>query len=191
MATVSNGTAPIGIIDDIKIKAFTAVAWNEVVIVPAVGVPGPNNTLITPIELKAELRHAYVDPKSFISSVDVALIPTNGVIIFPVGTSLNFDATGQGYPNAIRTILNYSYQIPNIPGDDSTMGSGMLTVWFGRGFYESQSFETNQVYPVNSNLYCNEHGLLTTRRPSPIHPAIAMTTAPPTAINSSLQFLWY
>jgi hypothetical protein len=192
MATVSNGTAPLGIIDDIKIKAFTAVAWNEVIIVPAVGVPGPNNTLITPIELKAELRHAYVDPKSFISSVDVALIPTNGVIIFPVGTPLNFDATGQGYPNAIRTILNYSYQIPNIPGDDSTMGSGMMTVWFNRGFYEiGTSFETNQVYPVNANLYCNEHGLFTTRRPSPIHPAIAMVSAPPTAINSALQIFWY
>ena len=41
MATVSNGTAPIGVIDDIKTKAFTNVSWNETIIVPAVGVTGP------------------------------------------------------------------------------------------------------------------------------------------------------
>jgi len=38
VCTVSNGTAPIGIIDDIKTKAFTAVSWDETVIVPATGV---------------------------------------------------------------------------------------------------------------------------------------------------------
>src|SRR5665213_2217605 len=60
MATVSTGTAPFGVIDAIKTRSFATVAWNEVIIVPAIGVPGPNNTLVTPIEIKAELRHAYV-----------------------------------------------------------------------------------------------------------------------------------
>lgn len=191
MATVSTGTAPLGIIDDIKIKAFTAVSWNEVIIVPAIGVSGPNNTLITPIDIKAELRHAYVDPKSFISTVDVALIPTNGVIVFPAGTPLNFDPIGQGYPSAIRTIVNYTYQVPNIPGDDSTIGSGRVTVWFSRMFFQTDQFETNQVYPVKANLYCSETGLLTTRRPSTISPAIAMVTAPPTPMNSMIEALLY
>ena len=40
MATVSNGTAPIGIIDDIRTRAFTSVSYNETVEVPAIGVPG-------------------------------------------------------------------------------------------------------------------------------------------------------
>lgn len=190
MVTVSNGTAPLGIIDDIKTKAFTSVAWNEVVIVPAVGVM-QSGKLVTPIDIKAELRHAYVDSRSFISTVDVQLIPTNGVITFPAGTELNFDMTGSGTMNAIRTIVNYSYQVPNIPGDDSTIGSGRVTVWFNRMFFQTDQFETNQVYPVKANLYVSETGLLTTRRPSSIHPAVGMVTAPPTPMNSMIEVLWF
>lgn len=191
MATVSSGTAPLGVIDAIKTKAFTQVAWNEVIIVPAVGVAGPNNTLVTPIEIKAELRHAYVSPKSFISTVDVALIPTNGVIAFPAGTPLNFDPTGLGYPTAIRTICNYTYQVPNISGDDSTLGSNKIAIWYSRLFFQTDMFESNQVYPVKANLYCSETGLWTTRRPSTIHPAIGMVCAPPTPMNSMLEILLY
>src|SRR5579864_3329029 len=64
MATVSNGTAPIGIIDDIKTKAFTNVSWNEVVIAQAVGVIGPNNIIVTPVDIKMELRRPNIVPSS-------------------------------------------------------------------------------------------------------------------------------
>src|SRR5277367_319500 len=60
MATVSNGTAPIGVIDDIKTKAFTNVSWNEVIIVPAIGVVGPGGRLVTPVDIKAELKKPNV-----------------------------------------------------------------------------------------------------------------------------------
>jgi len=184
MATVSNGTAPIGIIDDIKTRAFTAVSWNEVIKVPAAGVPGPGGTIITPVDVIANLSHAYVSPSSFISTVDVVLNPVNGIITFPAGTPLNYDLLGIGSPNALQTVVNYTYQLPNIPGDDSTIGSGRVTVWFQRMFAQTDQYESNQVYPVGANLYCSENGLFTTRRPSPIHPAIAMCTAPPLAIYS-------
>lgn len=191
VATVSNGTAPIGIIDDIRTKAFSAVSWNEVVIVPAVGVAGPGGTTVTPIDIKAELKHPNVSTASFISTVDVQLIPTNGVIVFLAGTQLNYDLLGTGVPNAIRTIVNYTYQVANIPGDDSTLGSGRVTVWFNRMFAQTDQYETNQVYPVKANLYVSETGLLTTRRPSSIHPAVAMVTAPPTSLNGMIEFLWF
>lgn len=191
MATVSKGTAPIGIIDDIKTKSFSAVAWNEVIAVPAVGVVGPNNTLITPVDIKAELKHAYISPSSFISTVNVVLTPTNGVITFLAGTELNYDQIGTGTPNAIRTVVNYTYQVPNIPGDDSTQGSGRVTVWFNRMFFQTDQYETNQTYPVRANLYVSEKGLLTTRRPSSIHPAVAMVTAPPTPMNSLIEAIWF
>jgi hypothetical protein len=191
MATVSNGTAPIGIIDDIKTKAFTNVSWNEVVIVPAIGVPGPNNTIVTPVDIKAELRRPNIVPASFTSTINVLLNPINGVITFVAGTQLNFDATGLGTPNAIRTIVNYTYQVANIPGDDSTQGSGRMTVWFERMFFQTEQYETNQQYPVRANLYCSEVGLLTTRRPSPIHPAVGMVTAPPTPMNPMIEVLYF
>jgi hypothetical protein len=191
MATVSNGTAPIGIIDDIKTRAFTNVSWNEVVIVPAVGVPGPGGIPITPIDIKAELRKPNIIPTSFNADVDVILNPVNGVITFLAGTPLNYDLTGSGMPNAIRTIVNYTYMVANIPGDDSTQGSGRMTVWFNRMFFQTDQYETNQQYPVRANLYVSEHGFLTTRRPSKIHPAVAMVTAPPTPMNPMIEVLWF
>ena len=191
MATVSNGTAPIGVIDDIKTRSFSNVSWNEAVIVPAVGIVGPNGNLITPIDIKAELRKPNIIPTSFNADVDVILNPINGVITFPAGTSLNYDLIGSGTPNAIRTIVNYTYQVANIPGDDSTQGSGRMTVWFNRMFFQTDQYETNQQYPVRANLYCSENGFLTTRRPSPIHPAIAMVTAPPTPMNPMIEVLYF
>jgi hypothetical protein len=191
MGTVSDGTSPIGVIDDIKIRAFTAVAWNEVITVPAAGVLNPQtNQLVTPVDIKAELHHAYVSPQSFVSTIPVQLVPVNGVIIFVAGTPLNYDLMGTGTPNAIRTVVNYTYQVPNLPGDDSTQGSGRMTVWFQRMFMQTDQFESNQVYPVRANLYVSEMGLFTTRRPSPIHPAIAIVTAPPSPMNSLVELLW-
>jgi hypothetical protein len=189
MATVSNGTAPIGIIDDIKTRAFTNVSWNEVVIVPAVGVLS-NNQLVTPVDIKAELKKPNIVSSSFNSTVDVVLNPVNGVIVFVAGTPLNFDLTGSGQPNAIRTVVNYTYQVSNVPGDDSTLGSNRVTVWFQRMFFQTDQFETNQQFPVRANLFVSEMGLLTTRRPSLLHPAVAMVTAPPSPMNPMIEALW-
>jgi len=192
MATVSSGIAPIGIIDDIKIKAFTAVSWNETVIVPIPNsIPGPGGVPVLATDVKAELKYPNVVSSSFLSTVDVVLNPVNGVITFVAGTPLNFDLVGAGSPNAIRTIVNYTYYVANVPGDDSTAGSGRVTVWISRGIYQTDKYETNQLYPVRANLYVSESGLLTTRKPSPKHPAIAMVTAPPTALNSFLELMLY
>lgn len=191
MATVSNGTAPLGIIDDIKTKAFTNVSWNEVVIVPAVGTIGPGGKIVTPVDIKAELKKPNIVPSSFNSTVNVFLNPINGIITFLAGTELNFDLMGTGQPNAIRTIVNYTYQVANIPGDDSTLGTGRMTVWFSRMFFQTDQYETNQQYAVRANLFVSEIGFLTTRKPSPIHPAIAMVTAPPTPMNPMIEALLF
>jgi len=191
MATVSNGSAPIGIIDDQKTKAFTSNAWDESIVIPTTGVAGPNNTIVTPVDIKWELNNPNVVPNSFISiPVEVQLIPRNGVIVFPAGTLLNYDLLGTGEPNAIKTNVRYAYQIPNIIGDDSTFASQRITVWFGRLIGETNMFEVNQIYEVNANLFVSELGLLTTRQPAPNYPAMAIVTAPPTPMSSTLQFLW-
>jgi hypothetical protein len=190
MATVSNGTCPIGIIDDVKTKAFTNVSWNETVIVPAVGIPGPNNTIVTPVDIQAVLRRPNIVPNSFSSTVNVVLNPVNGVITFVAGTPLNLDIQGNGAPNAIKAIVNYTYMVANIPGDDSTYGSGRVTIWYERMFCEVSVFETNQQYPLRANLYVSEVGLLTTRRPSRIHPAVATVSSPPSTTNTMLGVFW-
>lgn len=191
MCTVSNGTAPFGIIDDIKTKAFTSVSWDETVITVATGVVGPDNNLVTPVDIKLELNNPNVLPQSFISiPVDVQLIPRNGVVVFPAGTPLNYDLLGTGQPNAIKTNVRYAYQIPNIVGDDSTQGSNRVTVWFTRLLGETNMFETNQIYPVNANLFVSEIGLFTTRQPAHNYPAVGIVTGPPSPILGTLGFLW-
>ena len=192
MATVSNGTAPIGIIDDVRTRAFTNVSWNETVIVSVPnGVPGPNGTIVTPYDVRADLRRPNIISSSFNSTVDLVLNPVNGVVTFIKGTPLNCDLTGAGQPNAIKAIVNYTYQVANIPGDDSTAGSNRVTVWYNRMFAQTDQYETNQQYPLRANLYCSERGFLTTRRPSAIHPAIAIVTSPPSALMPFLEFMWY
>ena len=66
-----------------------------------------------------------------------------------------------------------------------------MTVWFERMFFQTDQYETNQQYPVRANLYVSEVGFLTTRRPSPIHPAVGMVTAPPTPMNPMIEILWF
>lgn len=188
---VSDGTCPIGIIDDIRTKAFTAVSVDEVVIAgPIVGTPGPSGGLISTMDVKMELEHAAVIPSSFRSDIDCQLIAPNGVIKFLAGTPLNFDANGDGIPDSIRTFVSYTYQITNIPGDDSTAGTGKVTIWFQKFIGETDQYDTTQRYPINANLYINHEGKFTTNRPSENHPGCAITTGTPTSILGSLQFLW-
>lgn len=190
MATVSKGTAPIGVIDDIRTKSFKAVSWNEVVIFPATGVLS-GGILVTPVDLKEPLKYPNITASSFNSTVDVTLNPVNGIITCLAGTPLNFDMLGTGSPNAIRTIVNYTYQVPNIPGDDSTAGSGRITIWYQRMFFQTNKYETNQQYPVRANLYVSEAGLLTTRKPGDNFPAVGMVVAPPSSNSQMIECYWY
>ncbi len=190
---VSDGTAPIGIIDDIKKNAFSATEIDEVVIINAapVATVGPNSTLITSVDIKTELRNPNITGNSFVSrDVDVELVARNGVIIFLAGTELNFDADNDGIPDSIRTVVSYSYQVPNVPGDDSTLASGRITVWFQRMIFASDQFETNRRYPVNAPLFVSETGKLTTRQIQDDYPAVAIVTGPPTSIHGSLEAMW-
>lgn len=51
-------------------------------------------------------------------------------------------------------------------------------------------YETNQLYPISANLYVSEAGELTTRRPSPVHPVVAMVIQGLSPMNSVLHFMW-
>lgn len=185
----SDGRVPIGIIDDIKTTSFSAPAIDEIVIAgPIAGVLNSQGQLVTPTSVKVELLNANVYPNSFVSDpVDVNLIPKNGVVEFLAGTVLNLDADGDGIADSIRTRVSYTYQIPNIPGDDSTLSSGRITVWFSRIIFETSIFETSVRYPLGAPLFSNEDGVLTTRQISEDYPGIAIVTGPPTTIFGTLQ----
>lgn len=188
---VSDGRCPIGIIDDIKTNSFTAVSIDEVVIVPAIGVLNAQNKLVTPVDIKMELKNPNVMPNSFVSeNVDVELIARNGVVVFLAGTELNFSSTNSGTPDGIRTRVSYTYQIPNVAGDDSTLSTGRVTIWFSRILFQTDQYDTTVRYPVNATLFCNEEGKFTTRQISPEYPGVAIVTSPPGSILGALSALW-
>ncbi|MFA5023466.1 MAG: hypothetical protein WC523_00715 [Patescibacteria group bacterium] len=188
---VSDGTAPIGIIDDINTSAFTASVIDEVVVIPLVGVGDGYGHYVSAIDTEKRLRFSNIVRSSFTADIEgLILYDVNGVISVPAGSTLNYDSDGDSIPDSIRTIVNYTYRIANIPGDNTTVSSGRITVWFQRGIYETDQFDPTQQYVVNATLFCNAEGLLTTERITPSHPGVAVLTGPPTGINNSIEFMW-
>lgn len=188
---VSDGTAPLGIIDDANTSAFTSPVADEVVIVPVVAV-SDGYQLITAIDTDKVVRFPNIVRSSFVADIEgIVLNEINGVITVSAGTALNFDSDNDGVLDSVRVIVSYVYRIANIPGDNTTAGSGRITVWFQRGIFETDQYDTTQRYAINATLFVNADGLLTTQQLSANHPGVAMVTGPPTGIVETLEFLWY
>lgn len=188
---VSDGTAPLGIIDDVNTSAFTAPVVDEVVDVPVIGVGDGYGNYVVATNTKQELRYANVVRSSFVADIEgIILNDINGVITVAEGTPLNKDLDGDSIPDTVRVVVSYIYRIPNIPGDNSTASSGRITVWFERGIFETDQYDSRQKYVINATLFVNEEGKLTTKQPTPQHPGVALVTGPPTGINETLEFMW-
>lgn len=188
---ISDGTAPLGIIDDIRTRAFTKNQIDEVIEikVDATELDG-NGQIVNSVDSYGFLQFSNLLDNSFTSTLAVILNSVNGVIIVPAGTPLNYDSDGDNIYDSFRVIVNYTYRIPNQPGDDSTIGSGRVTVHYIRGFYATDQFDTRQNYPLNATLYVGLDGKLTTKQPTTNHPGVAVVTGPPSSVNSTLEFLW-
>jgi hypothetical protein len=188
----SDGTAPFGIIDDINTAAFTAASKDEVVVISAVGVGDGYGNYVTPIDVMKNLRFANIVRSSFTADYDgLILNDVNGIVTAPTGSALNYDSDGDGIPDSIRTVVDYIYRIPNIPGENTTVGSGRITVWFQRGIFETDQFDTTQRYAVNATLFVNAEGKFTTHQAGPNLPGVAMVTGPPTGLTPTLEVLWF
>lgn len=190
---VSNGLSPLGIIDDIKSSSYSSTSVDEVVVTGLIaGTVGPGGRLITPTDVRIPLRNAGISPDSFVSDpVDVELEPRNGNVIFLAGTELNIDLDGDGILDGIRTVVSYTYFVPNVPGENSTAGSGRVAVWINRIIGQTDQFDTTQRYPINAPLFVNEYGKLTSRKPGENYPGIGIVTGSPSSVFGSLEFLMY
>jgi hypothetical protein len=187
----SDGTAPVGILDDVNATAFTANSIDEVVDITVVGVHTVDG-YVSAAEAMQTLDFSNVVRSSFVSNIEgLTLIDTNGVLVAPAGTPLNYDRDGDGIPDTIRAVVSYVYRIANIPGDSSILGSGRVTLWFQRGIFETDQFDTTQRYVVNTTLFVNAEGKLTSKQTGPGYPGIALCTGPATTLNGIMEFLWY
>lgn len=191
VAGLSDGTAPFGIIDDIRTTAFTQPSIDEIVIIRAVGIEDSYGNYVTVADAKQELLNPNIVGSSFVADYEnLILNKINGILTAPAGSILNFDLDGDGKPDSIKTIVSYVYKVPDVPGEDTTIGSNRLTLWFFRGIFETDQFDPFQRYPINAPLFVNESGLLTTKQITPNHPPVGMTTGPPSALVNTIQFLW-
>lgn len=187
---VSDGTAPVGIIDDIKTVAFTQPVIDETVIIPATS-EFDGYQFVSQIEASKELENSNIVPNTFAADVPgLQLNPVNGILRAPAGTPLNYTIDDAVTPNAIRTRVRYNFYVPNIPGEDSTAGSGRMTFWFTRGVFQTDQYEMVP-FAVNATLFVSQNGKLTTEQTMAEQPGVGMCIVPPTAHNPMLEFLWF
>jgi hypothetical protein len=193
MSTVSDGTAPFGIIDDCRTNAFTAPQIDEIVEIildeDEVEID-INGYRVNKKDAVGYLKYPNILEKSFVSDLSIMLNAVNGVVIVPAGTRLNYASTESGILDGYKIICTYIYRIANKPGDDSTIGSNRVTIYYQRGIYATDQFDTRQIYPLNATLYVGMDGRLTTEQPTPDHPGIAVVTGPPSSVEGTLEFLW-
>jgi hypothetical protein len=193
LAGISDGTAPIGIIDDSRTSAFTKAQTDEIVeiIVPAASIiVDGNGKRVNAVDVTGVIDNPHIIEDSFTSTVSIILNSVNGIVTVPAGTELNYDSDEDGLNDAFNIIINYNYKVTTKPGDDTTIGSGKITVHYQRGFYATDQFDTTQIYPLNATLYVGLGGKLTTKQPTNNHPGIAVVSGPPSASNGTLEFLW-
>lgn len=189
---VSDGTAPFAVIDDVNSTAFTANSIDEVVDITAVGINDGYGNYYSATEAMQTLDFSNVVRSSFVSDIEgLTLIDTNGVLVAPAGTELNYDKDGDGIVDTIRAVVSYTYRIANIPGDNTCIGSGRITCWFQRFIFETDQYDTTQKYVVNATLFVNSEGKLTSKQTSASHPGVALCLGPPTGLNSTMECLWY
>lgn len=190
---VSDGTSPLGIIDDIRTTVFSKPIIDEVQIIPATGILNPSGQYVSTTDVSKSLDEPNIIKSSFRinEGPSGALNEKNGIITIPKGTVLNYDSDEDGTNDSFKIVVSYYYHIAGLPGDDTTVGSGRITIWFGRGIFETDQFDMGAQYYLNAQLYVGLDGKFTTTQPTANHPAVAMVTGPPTALVGSLEFLWF
>lgn len=192
VAGVSDGTAPLGIIDDVRISAFTKAQVDEIVQIEVdisnITVDS-NGKRVNSIDVSSPLEYPHLIQSSFTSTISGYLNFVNGIITIPAGTELNYDFDGDGLNDGFKIVCNYIYRVTNKPGDDTTLSSGRVTLHYQRGIYATDQFDTTQAYPLNVTLYIGLDGILTSKQPTENHPGVAVCTGPPSSTNGTVEFL--
>lgn len=191
VAGVSDGTAPYGIIDDIKTKSFSRAQIDEVIEIRDVDTEIDSNGIrVSLSETHQNLENPSILESSFIATVDVHLNPINGIVYVPAGTPVNYDYDDDGINDGFRIISNYAYYVANQPGEDSTFGSGKVTIHYHRGVYATDQFDPRQNYPLNCALYVGLNGKLTSKAPTQHHPSVAFCSGPPSSVSATIEFVF-
>ena len=157
------------------------------VFIPASGVSDGHGNLISTTDVMGFVENTNIIPATFVSSMDVLLNPKNGTITVPAGSVLNKVTVGDPSQTGFEILISYMFQIPDLPGEDTTAGSGKASVHIFRGIFQTDQFDPVVEYPLMCPLFCGRDGRITSE---PNGPIIAVCTAPPSILISEIEFMW-
>ena len=178
------------IVASVRTSAFTRAQVDEVVVINAQSSEiDDNGNRVSTVDVTGVLEFPHIIESSFTSTISIVLNTVNGVMTVPSGTELNHDSSGDGTYDSFKIVTNYIYRIAGKPGDDTTVGSGRITIHYQRGIYATDQFDTTQMFPVNCTLYVGLDGKLTSSQPTDNHPGVAVCTGPPSAAIGTLEFM--
>lgn len=190
---LSDSSAPIGIIDDARVSSFSKPQVDEIVqikLTPSQIITDSNGKLVNNVEVSGILENPHIIQSSFISDISVFLNYVNGIVTIGTGSECNWDYNGDGINDGYKIVTNYVYRVSNMPGSDTVSHSSKITIWYGRGIYATDQYDSTVPYPLNATLFCGADGKLTTKQLSDSTPGIGIITGSPSASISTLEFMW-
>lgn len=184
--TVSDGVTipPIGVIDDNKTTSFTGTVVDEIQIVPS-ATKEVNGILVSTVDVMGALNETNIIESTFTADLDIVLNPKKGIFIIPAETPINYD---DGSKMGFRVTASYRFQIVDYAGDDSTDGSGQISIHFNRGIFVTNVFDVLATYYPGCPLHVDMEGRLTSQETQ--SPVVAIALQPASALTNELMFMW-
>lgn len=145
---LTDGTYPIGLLDDNKLATYHKKVVNESVVLTGVVASNLMHSALTAGAFKVTNVAGTV---TYANLADYTVNIVNGTI---QRTALSTIASGQ------TVLVSYEYQLPSAEslssqpsGFDDTAGSGKVAVWNAPGIYLTTEYDITLNYAVNECLY--------------------------------------
>lgn len=199
------GTKPLGLLDDNKTAAFTQPVIGEVhSVAPTAGATwlANNANIVTDSELVFLLSSTGAVAATSVKPTDyTATSYTNGLFTVTAAGNIDtaapyLDTDGDTVADSVNIMIQYQFAVPGVSGSDSTLGSGLVTLWFQRGEFSVSVYDTATTYAVNDKLFVGDGlaasaplGTLTVDARTANPQVVGIVTQPPTSSNPLLTLI--
>ena len=145
---LTDGTFPIGFLDDNKLTTYHRKIVDEAVVLTGVVASNLLHSNLTALAFKVTNAAGTI---VYTNIADYTVNIVNGTI---QRTALSTIVTGA------TVLVTYEYQLPTAEsvssqpsGSDDTAGSGKVAVWNAAGIYGTDQYDVTRTYAVNECLY--------------------------------------
>lgn len=196
------GSKPLGLIDDNKTTAFTQPIIGEVHYVATVAAATwytDNAHLVSDSELVFLLSSTGAVAATCVRGVDYSVTSyANGIFAVFLAGLIDvavpyLDMNHDGVADSVNIAMQYHFAVPGVAGQDTTLASGLVTMWFHKGEYSVSMYDSAASYAVNTKLYVGDGagghaplGVLTVAARTANTQVVGIVTQPPTASNPLL-----